>query len=199
VNTHTDTLGRNALIIAFIINLIMLTADLTYGLIMNSASLLSDAANNSGDAFILGSSILVLASNTAVKNKIALLKGIIMTVFSLWAFYHVYLCLIGESQLSGGIVTTVGMLSLIGNTTVALMMHRHHHKDINFKSAFICCRNDAIASAGIILAGALVMLTGSFWPDVIIGAIIATVVLTGGIKIIRLSLKPIPSVEDDCC
>ena len=43
------------------------------------------------------------------------------------------------------------------------------------------------------------MLTGSFWPDVIIGAIIAAVVLSGGIKVIRLSLKPITSEEDDCC
>ena len=188
MSTHTDTLGRTALIIAFIINVIMLTADLIYGLMMNSASLLSDAANNSGDAFILGSSILVLASTTTVKNRLALLKGIIMIAFGLWAFYHVYLGLIGESQLSGGVVTAVGVLSFIGNTTVALMMHYHHHKDINFKSAYICCRNDAIASAGIILAGVLVMFTGSFWPDVIIGAIISGIVCQGGIKVIRLSL-----------
>ena len=188
MSTQTDTLGRNALIIAFIINLIMITADLTYGLMMNSASLLSDAANNSGDVFILGSSILVLSSTTAVKNRLALFKGIIMIAFGLWAFYHVYLGFIGESQLSGGVVTAVGILSFIGNTIVALMMHYHHHKDINFKSAYICCRNDAIASAGIILAGALVMITGSFWPDVIIGAIISGIVCQGGIKVIRLSL-----------
>ena len=199
MSTQIDKLGRNALIIAFIINLIMLTADLTYGLIMNSAALLSDAANNSGDVFILGSSLLVLSSSTIVKNRLALIKGIIMLVFGIWAFYHVYLGLIGESQLSGGVVTAVGVLSFIGNTIVALMMHRHHHKDINFKSAFICCRNDAIGSAGIILAGVLVIFTGSFWPDIVIGAIIASVVFSGGIKIIRLSLKPIASVEDDCC
>jgi len=189
MSAHTDTLGRNALILAFIINLIMLTADLTFGLMMNSASLLSDAANNSGDAFILGSSILVLSSSNIVKNRLALLKGIIMVVFGLWAFYHVYLGLIGASQLSGGIISVVGVISLIGNTFVALMMHQHHHKDINFKSAFICCRNDAIASAGIILAGALVMFTGSFWPDIIIGAVIASIVCNGGIKVIRLSLS----------
>ena len=199
MSTHTDTLGRNALIIAFVVNLIMLTADLTYGLMMNSASLLGDAASNSGDVFILGTSLLVLTSSTIVKNKLALLKGIIMSAFGIWAYYHAYLGLIGESQLFGGVVTAVGVLSFIGNTTVALMMHQHHHKDINFKSAFICCRNDAISSAGIILAGVLVIYTGSFWPDVIIGSIIATVVLSGGIKVIRLSLKPIASEEDDCC
>ena len=59
MSTKTDTLGRNALIIAFIINLIMLTADLSYGLMMNSAALLGDAASNSGDVFILGTSLLV--------------------------------------------------------------------------------------------------------------------------------------------
>ena len=199
MSTHTDTLGRNALIIAFTINLIMLAADLTYGLAMKSASLLSDAASNSGDVFILGSSIIVISSTTAVKNRLALLKGIIMVVFGLWAFYHAYLGLIGKSQLSGGVVTTVGMISLVGNSIVALMMHQHHHKDLNFKSAFICCRNDAIASFGIILAGILVMMTGTIWPDIIIGSIIAIIVSFGGIKIIRLSLLPIETPKDDCC
>ena len=199
MSIQTDTVGRNVLIIAFIINLIMITADLTYGLMMNSASLLSDAANNAGDVFILGSSIFVLSSTTVVKHKLALLKGIIMTVFGLWAFYYVYLGLIGMSQLTGGIISLVGVISLIGNTSVAFMMYKHQHKDINFLSAFICCRNDAIASAGIILAGLLVMFTGSFWPDIIIGSAIATIVCLGGIKIIKLSLQPIPSVEDDCC
>ena len=94
----------------------------------------------------------------------------------------------------------VGVISLIGNTSVALMMYRHQHKDINFKSAFICCRNDAIASSGIILAGLLVIFTGSFWSDIIIGALIATIVCQGGIKVIKLSLNPTTSVrEDGCC
>ena len=199
MSIQTDSVGRNALIIAFIINLIMITADLAYGLMMNSASLLSDAANNAGDVFILGSSILVLSSTTVVKNRLALLKGIIMIAFGLWAFYYVYLGIIGMSQLTGGIISFVGVISLIGNTSVALMMYKHQHKDINFMSAFICCRNDAITSAGIILAGLLVIFTRSFWPDIIIGTVIATIVCLGGIKIIRLSLKSIPSVEDDCC
>ena len=199
MSTHADLLGRRALGIAFIINLVMMAVDLWYGLMMNSASLLGDAANNSGDVFILGSSILVLSSTTEVKNRLALFKGIIMTVFGLWAFYHVYLGLMGESDLTGGIISLIGVMSLAGNSSVAFMMYKHQHKDINFLSAFICCRNDAIASAGIILAGLLVMFTGSFWPDVIIGTAIALIVCHGGIKIIRLSLDPTTPVKDDCC
>ena len=122
-----------------------------------------------------------------------------MTAFGLWAFYHVYLGIIGESQLSGGIISIVGVMSLIGNSTVALIMYRHQHKDINFMSAFICCRNDAIASFGIILAGILVMMTGTIWPDIIIGSIIAIIVSYGGIQIIRLSLLAAETPKDDCC
>jgi|TARA_B100000959_G_scaffold204879_1_gene214710 Co/Zn/Cd efflux system component len=199
VSTHADALGRRALIIAFIINLVMMSVDLWYGLMMKSASLLGDAANNSGDVFILGSSILVISSTTAVKNRLALFKGIIMMVFGLWAFYHVYLGLIEKSDLTGGTISLIGVLSLAGNTSVAFMMYKHQHKDINFMSAFICCRNDAIASAGIILAGLLVMFTGDIWPDIVIGTAIAIIVSHGGIKIIRLSLDPTTPVKDDCC
>ena len=176
-----------------------MAVDLWYGLMMNSASLLGDAANNSGDVFILGSSILVLSSTTEVKNRLALFKGLIMIVFGLWAFYHVYLGLMGESDLTGGIISLIGVMSLAGNSSVAFMMYKHQHKDINFLSAFICCRNDAIASAGIIIAGLLVMFTGSPLPDIIIGAAIAIIVCHGGIKIIRLSLDPTTPVKDDCC
>jgi len=199
MGSHADALGRRALVIAFIINLIMMSVDLWYGLMMNSAALLSDAANNSGDVFILGSSILVLSSTTEVKNRLALLKGVIMMVFGLWAFYYAYLGLMGESALTGGTISIIGVMSLAGNSSVAFMMYKHQHKDINFLSAFICCRNDAFASAGIILAGLLVMFTGSFWPDVIIGTAIATIVCHGGIKIIRLSLDPTTPVKGDCC
>ena len=189
---------RNAMVLALIINLIMIGADLTYGLMMNSASLLGDAANNSGDAFIFLVSVIVLSSSTVIKNRVALFKGIIMLAFSVWAFYHVYLGLIGLSWLSGGIVTAVGLLSLIGNSTVAVMMYKHQNKDLNFKSAFICCRNDAIASAGVVLAGILVWVSNSHWPDVIIGAIIAGIACWGGTTIIRLSILGLTK-KDDCC
>ena len=190
---------RNAMVLALIINLIMIGADLTYGLMMNSASLLGDAANNSGDAFIFLVSVIVLSSTTVIKNRVALLKGIIMLAFSVWAFYHVYLGLIGLSWLSGGIVTAVGLLSLIGNGTVAVMMYKHQDKDLNFKSAFICCRNDAIASAGVVLAGILVWVSNSHWPDVIIGAIIAGIACWGGTTVIRLSILGLNKPKDDCC
>ncbi len=156
--------------------------------VINRSTIKVETHHHHYNVFILGSSILVLSSTTAVKNRLALFKGIIMTVFGLWAFYHVYLGLIEKSDLTGGIISIIGVMSLAGNASVAFMMYKHQHKDINFMSAFICCRNDAFAY------------TGSFWPDIIIGTAIAIIVCHGGIKIIRMSLNPASAEEDcECC
>ena len=51
---------KKVLFLAFLINIAMIFVDIIYGLIMNSSSLIADAAHNSGDAFILGTSILMI-------------------------------------------------------------------------------------------------------------------------------------------
>lgn len=51
----------------------------------------------------------------------------------------------------------------------------------------------------MLIADLILIFTGSYLPDIIIGIIIAIIVSIGGIKIIRLSLMPASSIEDDCC
>jgi len=42
-----------------------------------------------------------------------------------------------------------------------------------------------IANLGVISAGLLVAYTGSSWPDLIIGLLIATIVIRGGLYIVK--------------
>ena len=84
---------KNVLVICFLINLVMFAVELFYGLRENSASLLGDAAHNSGDALILGSSLFVMASTLKVKARLALIKSIVMLGFGLLTFFHVFLVL----------------------------------------------------------------------------------------------------------
>jgi Co/Zn/Cd efflux system component len=44
---------------------------------------------------------------------------------------------------------------------------------------------DTVANLGVIVAGALVLYFDSRVPDLVIGAIISTVVLGGGVRILR--------------
>ena len=53
------------------------------------------------------------------------------------------------------------------------------------RASWVFSKNDVIANLGIILGGGLVYIFGSRYPDIIIGLIISTVVVRGGIHIIR--------------
>ena len=61
------------------------------------------------------------------------------------------------------------------------------------RAAWIFSANDVIANSGVILAGILVVATGSRWPDLVIGSVVALIVLRGGIRILREAQK-----EDEC-
>jgi Co/Zn/Cd efflux system component len=53
------------------------------------------------------------------------------------------------------------------------------------RASWIFLSNDVIANLGVVIAGILVTLLHSRFPDLIMGSIIAIIVLGGGIKIIR--------------
>jgi len=54
------------------------------------------------------------------------------------------------------------------------------------RASWIFSTNDVIANAGVILAGFLVAWTGSRLPDLIVGCMIAVVVFSGALRILRL-------------
>jgi len=182
---------RNVLIICFLINAVMFGLELYYGLIVHSASLLSDSAHNIGDALILGTSVLVIGSTLVSKAKLALVKSIVMLGFGILTGVYVF-----QNMFTGYVpdyapITYVGVFVLIGNIISAILLLYYRHKDINLKSAYICCRNDVISSIGIIIAGLLIMLTKSNIPDIIIGGSIAILICYSAVGIFKESIQVI--------
>jgi Co/Zn/Cd efflux system component len=55
------------------------------------------------------------------------------------------------------------------------------------KASMIFTSNDVIINMGVILAGVLVLITHSKYPDLIIGAAVFLIVVKGAIKILKLS------------
>ena len=56
----------------------------------------------------------------------------------------------------------------------------------HMKASWIFSANDVIANLGVILAGVLVAWTGSRYPDLLIGLLIAVIVLSGARRILQL-------------
>ena len=82
-------------------------------------------------------------------------------------------------------MTIVGLIALGANTVCLLLLSRHRGHDINMRSAWLCSRNDVIANASVLIAAGGVALTGSGWPDILVGLAIAMMFATSALRVIR--------------
>ena len=73
------------------------------------------------------------------------------------------------------------------------MPWRRRGDDVNMWSAWICSRNDAVGNIGVLVAAMAVGLTGSPWPDIVIGLIIAGVFVHPAIQVIREASRVVPA------
>ena len=82
----------------------------------------------------------------------------------------------------------IGMASvaLVANASCLWLVSRHREGGAHMKASTIFSANDVIANVGVIVVGVLIALTGSRYPDLVIGTIIAFVVLLGARRILKL-------------
>jgi Co/Zn/Cd efflux system component len=80
----------------------------------------------------------------------------------------------------------MGLLALAANVTCLVLVARKRNAGAHMKASYIFSANDVIANAGVILAGFLVWVTGTNYPDLVIGVIVALFVLNGARRILRL-------------
>jgi Co/Zn/Cd efflux system component len=61
-------------------------------------------------------------------------------------------------------------------------------------SAWLCSRNDVVANAAVVLAAGAVALTGSAWPDIVVGLGIAALFGASAIEVIRRARRELHAV-----
>jgi Co/Zn/Cd efflux system component len=81
----------------------------------------------------------------------------------------------------------VGVLALLVNVTCMVLLSRHRGDGVHMRASWIFTTNDVLANLGLILAGQLVAVTGSPWPDLLIGTTVALLVASGAWRILRMA------------
>ncbi len=81
---------------------------------------------------------------------------------------------------------SISAVALVANVACLWLVSRHREGGAHMKASVIFSTNDVIANAGVIAAGGLVGWTGSRYPDLVIGAVIAVLVLLGARRILGL-------------
>lgn len=194
-----DPLWRRALWIALIVNAGMFVGELAAGEIADSRSLQADALDFFGDAANYAISLGVAGLALAWRARAALVKGVTLVALGGYVMVGALLAAVGGASPQPHIMGAVGVAALVANVAVALMLYRFREGDANMRSVWICSRNDAIANIAVVAAAIGVFGTGTAWPDLVVAAIMATLGISGGIKIIRLAwgeLSTTPEVAE---
>lgn len=74
-------------------------------------------------------------------------------------------------------------VGLIVNLSLGFSLHRH--EDLGVRSAMLHMLGDALASAGVIVAGIFIAVTGWFWVDPVLSVVIALLIAGGAWRIVR--------------
>jgi cation diffusion facilitator family transporter len=175
------------------INLIMFFVEGISGWLAQSNALMADALDMLGDSAIYGFSLFVIQLDPIWRTRAGILKASIMSIFALGilgsAVYRVYNHAAPDASTMG----IIGGLALAANLICAYLLLRFKNDDINMRSAWLCSRNDVLANIGVLAAAGGVAWTGSHWPDLAVGVIIAGLILQSSFGIFKdaqLELKP---------
>jgi Co/Zn/Cd efflux system component len=171
------------------INVAMFVAEAVAGVLAHSTSLLADSGDMLGDAIVYGFSLWVVGRSDRWKARAALLKGLVMGAVCLGVLVQVAIKLVSGLASEPGTMGIVGGTALVANGVCLALLSPHRSDDVNMRSAWICSRNDVIGNAGVLLAAAGVALTGSSWPDIVTGVLIAGVYGLSSVAVVRSALR----------
>lgn len=180
---------RSLLLTLLAINALMFGVELAAGIAADSAGLLADSLDMLADATVYGSAIAAAGRTGLAKARAALLSGVFQLGLAVWVAAEVLGRFLRGSEPQSTWMIGIGGLALAANVLCLALLMKHRKGEIHLRASFICSSNDVLANLGVILGGVLVAATGSPLPDLMIGAIVVTLVARGGLRIVRESSK----------
>jgi Co/Zn/Cd efflux system component len=184
---------RRVLHLVLWINATMFLVESIAGVLAGSTALLADSVDMLGDAIVYGFSLYVVARGVAWQARAALLKGAIMAAFGAGVLVQAVVEVLAASVPSSEVMGAVGALALAANGVCLALLWRHRGDDLNMRSAWLCSLNDVGGNAGVLLASAAVWLTGSGWPDIVVGLLIASMFGISAVSVIRSAVRDLQS------
>jgi cation diffusion facilitator family transporter len=180
-------LERKTLWILLAINGLMFVGEATAGWWAESAGLLADSLDMLADASVYGIAVYAVGRSRRIQGNAATLSGLFQIALGLGVLFEVVRRFILSSDPVSVLMMAVGTVALCANLSCLMLIAKHRDGGIHMRASWIFSTNDVIANLGVIVAGGLVMYLENRLPDLVIGAVIAVVVVRGGIQILRES------------
>lgn len=198
-HVHAPASFGKAFAIRISLNVAFVVIEAVYGFLANSMALLADAGHNLSDVFglVMAWAAMYMASKPPTQRFTYGLGG--STVLA--ALFNALLVLLAAGTIgweamrrffdpqpvAGMTVMIVAAIGIVINTATALLFMRGQD-DINIKGAFLHMAADAAVSAGVVIAGLLILFTGLQWIDPVVSLLIVAVIVWSTWDLLRESV-----------
>lgn len=188
----TKDLSDARLMWAIVVNVLLTAIQVIGGIVSGSLSLVADALHNLSDAGALGLALVARrvsrrpgdADRTFGYGRAEIIGALInLTALILIGIYLIYEAVtryFAPQPIAGWIVVIVAGGALLVNAGTALLTYSLSKQSLNVRAAFLHNVSDALASVGVIIAGALILLYDLYIADAVATIVIAGYVLYQG-------------------
>lgn len=171
-----------------LINFSFFVIEMITGLISGSMGLVADSLDMLADSLVYGLALFAVGGTIARKKNIAKASGYFQLMLAAFGLVEVVRRFIGYEEVPAfQTMILISVFALIGNAVSLYLLQKSKNKEAHMQASMIFTSNDVIANIGVIIAGGLVYLTSSKFPDLIVGLIIFIIVGRGALRILRLA------------
>lgn len=194
------------------LNVTFVVIEVVYGLAAQSLALLADAGHNLSDVLSLliawGAVYLGQASPTKHRTYglrrssilAALVNAVVLLVVVGGIIWEAVLRIGQPATVEGATVMWVAGAGILVNGISAVLFMAGRKGDLNVRGAFIHLAADAAVSAGVVIAGFAITVTGWHWIDPAVSIVIALVIVvaTWGLlrEAVNLAMDAVPENID---
>ena len=205
------TFGR-AFAIGITLNVAIVILQAVYGYLSNSVALIADAGHNLSDVLglVVAWAATVLAARppssrfTYGLRGSSILGAMFNAVFLLVAVgalsWEAFRRLLDPEPVAGITVMVVAGIGMVLNGFTAWLFAGGSKGDLNIRGAYLHMAADAAVSAGVVVAGFVILMTGWLWLDPAVSLLINAVIVWGTWSLLResvvMSLAAVPAGID---
>lgn len=171
----------------FAVNAGMFLVELILGLVAESIGLISDSFDMLADSGVYLISLYAVGKSLQMKKKSAFTNGIFQIVIGVGILLETVRRFIYGSDPEPSYMVAVSLIALMANIYCLVLLSKHKNGEVHLKASYICSSTDVMANIGVIIAGVLVFILNSPYPDLVIGLVVTGIVMKGALSILQLA------------
>lgn len=197
----TRAASRRALGVVLALTAAVVVAEVVGGILANSLALLADAGHMVSDVLAVSIALFAvwMAGRPASSRRTfgfqrlevlaAAANGGMLLVVAAYVFWQAAQRFADPPDVHSAPVLGIGAVGLAANLASALILHGQQAESLNVRGAYYHVLGDLAGSVGVIVAGIIMVTTGWFLADPLVGVLIGLLIVVGAVRLLRESLS----------